>query len=159
MFFIILPYSTKCKKNRSPNVDTNSSLPANYGRFSIIIIQLEDTINEKRYFMVVFRIKDIRKSKNITAYKLSKIANISKNYLSELENNKRTNVTLDVLIKIANALEVNVKYLFYTFNDIEDLKQEMYKRIGTYGINSKEVLEISQLIDLLINIKMKGLDK
>jgi len=109
--------------------------------------------------MVVFRIKDIRKSKNITAYKLSKIANISKNYLSELENNKRTNVTLDVLIKIANALEVNVKYLFYTFNDIEDLKQEMYKRIGTYGINSKEVLEISQLIDLLINIKMKGLDK
>jgi len=48
--------------------------------------------------------------------------------------------------------------LFYTTFDIDDLKQEMYRRIDEYGINSKEVLEVSQLIDLLINIKMKELD-
>ena len=31
----------------------------------------------------------------------------------------------------------------------------MYRRIDEYGIDSKEVLEVSQVIDLLINIKMK----
>ena len=30
----------------------------------------------------------------------------------------------------------------------------MYRRINKYGIDSKEVLEVSQVIDLLINIKM-----
>ena len=31
----------------------------------------------------------------------------------------------------------------------------MYLRIDEYGIDSKEVLEVSQVVDLLINIKMK----
>jgi hypothetical protein len=31
----------------------------------------------------------------------------------------------------------------------------MYRRIEKFGINSKEVMEISQLIDLLISIKFK----
>ena len=31
----------------------------------------------------------------------------------------------------------------------------MYRRIDEYGLDSKEVLEVSQVIDLLINIKMK----
>lgn len=105
--------------------------------------------------MIVFRIKEIRMNKGITAYSLSKDANISRSFLSELENNKRTNVSLQLLLKIANILEVNVKDLFYTKCDMGYLKQEMYKRIDTYGLDSKEALEISQLIDLLVNIKMK----
>ena len=31
----------------------------------------------------------------------------------------------------------------------------MYRRIDEYGLDSKEALEVSQVIDLLINIKMK----
>ena len=110
--------------------------------------------------MIVFRIKEIRMNKGITAYSLSKDANISRSFLSELENNKRTNVSLQLLLKIANILEVNVKDLFYTKCDIDYLKEEMYKSIADNGIDSKETLQISQLIDLLINIKMKEeLDK
>lgn len=105
--------------------------------------------------MIVFRIKEIRISKGITAYSLSKNADISRSFLSELENNKKTNVSLQLLSKIANILDVNVKDLFYTKCDIDYLKEEMYKRIDTYGLDSKEALEISQLIDLLINIKMQ----
>lgn len=109
--------------------------------------------------MVVFRIKEIRINKGITAYSLSKKANISRSFLSELENNKKTNVSLRLLLKISNILDVNVKDLFYTKCDINYLKEEMYKRINIYGLNSKEVLEISQLIDLLVNINMQeGLD-
>lgn len=107
--------------------------------------------------MIVFRIKQIRESKNITAYRLAKDTNISRSYLSELENNKKMNVSLEVLVNIADYLNVNVKDLFYTTFDINSLKQKMYRRIDKYGINSKEALEVSQIIDLLINIDMRKL--
>lgn len=107
--------------------------------------------------MIVFRIKQIRESKNITAYRLAKDVKISRSYLSELENNKKMNVSLEVLVNIADYLNVNVKDLFYTTFDIKSLKQELYNRIDKYGINSKEALEVSQIIDLLINIDMRKL--
>lgn len=107
--------------------------------------------------MIVFRIKQIRESKNITAYRLAKDVKISRSYLSELENNKKINVSLQVLVDIADYLKVNVKDLFYTTFDINSLKQKMYRRISKYGINSLEALEISQIIDLLINIEMEKL--
>ena len=105
--------------------------------------------------MIVFRIREVRESKNITAYYLSKKTKISRSFLSELENNKKTNPSLQTLLSIANVLDVNVKELFYTKFDINSLKKEMYKRIDKYGLDSPEVMEISQLIDLLINIDFK----
>ena len=65
------------------------------------------------------------------------------------------NPTLDTLYKISSVLDVNIKKLFYTELDIDILKLEMYKKIDEFGIRSKEVLEISQVIDLLINIEMR----
>ena len=103
--------------------------------------------------MFVFVIKNIRLSKDITIYKLSKITGINRAYLTQLENNKKFNPTLKVLHKIAIALDVKVDDLFYSDLDVDNLKQQMYQRINVYGIDSKEVLEISHIIDLLINIK------
>lgn len=104
--------------------------------------------------MFVFVIKNLRKNKNISQYKLSQMTDISRTYLRDLENNKRCNPSMHILHLIAEALEVNVKDLFYTELDIDNLKEEMYRRIDKYGLRSKEALEISQIIDLLINIKM-----
>lgn len=106
--------------------------------------------------MIVFNIQNLRKNKNISLYKLEKLTHLSRAYLSRLENNIKLNPSMNTLMRIANALDVNIKDLFYTTLDINDLKNEMYKRIDKYGINSKEVMEISQIIDLLINIDMKG---
>lgn len=103
--------------------------------------------------MYVFVIKLLRRSKNITLYKLSQVTGISRTYLRELENNNVFNPTMQILNKIANALDVTIKDLFYYDNDVNKLKEEMYHRIEVFGLDSKEVLEISQVIDLLINIK------
>lgn len=105
--------------------------------------------------MIIFNIKSIRIKKKITIYKLAKLTNLSRTYIRKIENNENVNPTLQVLYNIANALDVNIKDLFYTKCDIDYLKQEMYERIDTYGLDSKEALEISQLIDLLVNIRMK----
>lgn len=105
--------------------------------------------------MIVFRIKDVRIQKNVSLKKLSKLTDLSRGYLFDLENNRKTNPTLNTLLKISDVLDVNVKELFYTALDIDALKQEMYRRIDEFGINSKEALEVSELIDLLVNLKMK----
>lgn len=106
--------------------------------------------------MFVFVIKNVRKSKNITLYRLVKKTGLSYSYLSELENNKVYNPSLKTMYSIAKALDVKVDDLFYSELDIETLRAEMHSRIDKYGINSKEVMEISQVIDLLINVKFKS---
>lgn len=104
--------------------------------------------------MFVFVIRNVRKKKNISLYRLMKITGLSYSYLSELENNKVFNPSLATMYKIANALEVKIDDLFYSELDIGNLKEEMYRRIDEYGLDSKEVMEVSQVIDLLINVKM-----
>lgn len=108
--------------------------------------------------MIIFRIKDLRKQKGYSIRKLSKLSNVSKSYIEDLEKGNKNNPTLDKLLSIATTLDVNIKDLFYTEFDIEDLKQEMYKRIDKYGLNSPEVMGISQILDLLINIEMQEKD-
>lgn len=108
--------------------------------------------------MYVFAIKPLRKSRNISLYELSNLTGVSRTYLRNLENNKSFNPTLFILDKIAEALNVTIKDLFYYDADIEDLREEMNIRIEKFGIGSKEVLEISQIIDLLVNVKMNERD-
>lgn len=106
--------------------------------------------------MFIFVIKNIRESKNISLNELSQKTGVSKSYLFELENNKRFNVTLNKLYKISTALDVNVKELFYTSLDVENLRKELHNRINEYGLNSEQVMEISKLIDLLVNVHLKS---
>ena len=105
--------------------------------------------------MFVFIIKNVRESKNITLYRLMKLTGLSYSYLSELENNKVFNPSLKTMYTIANALNVKVDDLFYSELDLEKLRTEMHNKIEIFGLDSKEVLEVSQIIDLLINIEMK----
>lgn len=105
--------------------------------------------------MIIFNIKNIRKEKDISIYKLEQLTHLSRAYISRLENNIKLNPSLNTLLRIAEALKVNIKDLFYTKLDIEELKSELNKKIKKYGLNSSEVMEISQLIDLLINIDIK----
>lgn len=104
--------------------------------------------------MFVFNIRNLRKNKKISLRKLSDMTGISRAYLYDLESNRRFNPTLFILQKIAEVLEVDIKDLFYSLNELDFLKEEMYRKIDEYGIDSKEALEVSQVIDLLINIKM-----
>ena len=106
--------------------------------------------------MVIFVIKNIRKSKNISLYKLSKLTGITRSYLRDLENNNKNNPTLKTLTQIANALDVKIKDLFYEHIEIDSLKEKLYKSIELNGINAEETIEISKVIDLLVNIDFQN---
>lgn len=107
--------------------------------------------------MIVFNIKRLREKQNISIRKLSLLTGLSRTYLSNLENNKRVNPTLSSLSAISTVLNVDIKELFYSDIELNKLKEEMYDRIDKFGIDSPEALEVSQIIDLLINIDMRKL--
>lgn len=105
--------------------------------------------------MFVFVIKQLREKKKISQYRLSQMTDISRTYIRNLENNKKCNPTLGILSLIAEALEVQIKDLFYEDIQIEELKKELNRRVVKYGLRAKETMEISQIIDMLINIQKK----
>lgn len=55
---------------------------------------------------------DVMNKRNVSAYRLFKIANISQSSLSDIINGKATNPTSKTLSKLASALKVPVSRLF-----------------------------------------------
>ena len=105
--------------------------------------------------MLIFTIKNLRKQRNLTLKELSQRTGLSCSFLSKLERNTIDNCGTKQLEKISIVLGVNIKELFYSELDIDTLKIKLYEIIEKHGINSKQALEISQVIDLLINILNK----
>ena len=105
--------------------------------------------------MFIFVIKKIRNQKKVSMKELCEKTKLSRSYLIKLENNHLNTCSLETLKKISDAIEVNIKDLFYTVYDIEDLKEELNEIVDEYGLSSEEALEMSRLIDSLMNIMNK----
>jgi len=56
-------------------------------------------------------IQKLRKEKKLTLTQLAEKTEISKSYLSHIERNIQTNPSIDVLVKIASALDVDIQTL------------------------------------------------
>jgi len=59
------------------------------------------------------RIKEFRKKKKLSIYKLAESTGLTASYISNLENGHKTNPTKDVMEKIAAALGQTVPKIFY----------------------------------------------
>ena len=105
--------------------------------------------------MFIFRIREIRVKKHLSLKTLSKNSSVNLGYLSQLERGEKQNPSMDLLYKIAGALGVNIKDLFFTIDDIDYLKEEMYSSIKQNGISDEKTINISNLIDLLANLTTK----
>lgn len=105
--------------------------------------------------MFIFLIKEIREQKGMTQEELAKKTGISRNYITELENNKKENPSLKTMHKIAIALNKKITDIYVANSDTEELKKLMYKSIEETGINSKETLKISRIINKLIMMDME----
>ena len=72
-------------------------------------------------------IKRIRQDKGFSAYKLSKISNVSQTTISQIENGNRQNLKSETLKNIATALNVSVNDLVEsateTIYEVSDLRE------------------------------------
>ena len=64
----------------------------------------------------------------ISLSQLSQLTNLSQAYLRKLENN---NPTISSLLKVSEALNVNIKQLFYTKLDIDELNVSIKTKAST----------------------------
>lgn len=81
------------------------------------------------------RIKEIRKNKGLSQEQLAEKAETSQNYLSRMERGTE-NPTLDMLIKLANALAVEIWEMF-DFGHVESQK-ELKEAIQRFSKTSDE---------------------
>jgi len=77
------------------------------------------------------RIKELRKKKGLSQEQLSEKADITPNYLSRIERGTE-NPTLDMFIRLANALGVEIWEMFDFGHDVsrKDLKSLLNKITG-----------------------------
>lgn len=95
-------------------------------------------------YIIGDNIKKFRKNKNISVNNLSKITGISLGYISDLENNKARNPTMDKLKAIASALDVDVDEFFKS----EPMSEEQLKEWDKYGelTNAKKLTPTLNII-------------
>lgn len=105
--------------------------------------------------MFIFLIKEIRKEKKITQEELAKKSGISRSYIAELESSIKANPSFETIYRISQCLEVEISKIFIAISDIEEARIMLYKSMDKKGINSKEALRISHLIDRQINLKSR----
>lgn len=95
------------------------------------------------------RIRELRKSKNITQEELVEIIGSDTNNLSRIENGKKF-MSADKLVKIAAALNVDVKDLFdfgHIISD-EDLKQKIVS-----NVNVLSTKQLKYIYKTILNLK------
>ncbi|WP_339181811.1 helix-turn-helix transcriptional regulator [Paenibacillus sp. FSL R5-0701] len=84
--------------------------------------------------MVGYRIRTLRKERNITQESLAEKADIHSTYISDIERGER-NISMETLEKIINALDVNPVELF-RIEGIEGLEERSSRRELTDALNS-----------------------
>lgn len=96
---------------------------------------------------MVNMVKEYRKEKNITQEELASIVGISRKYLSMIERNTTT-PSIDVVVRLANGLSVNVERLFFTIPAVEKHKLpktikfiDLFCGIGGFRYASKQAFE------------------
>ena len=98
----------------------------------------------------------ILKYKNISVKELSIDSNISERYLYELVNNSKVNPTLDMLFQISYIINENVKNFFYAVSEFEIVQKKMNNLIEEKGVNDSKVKYLSEVLDRLLVLKLKG---
>lgn len=100
------------------------------------------------------RIRELRIKSGLSLNKLSKQTGISKSYLSFLERGIKSNPSLEILNKIAEALNVDIDYLikqvpYYNETKITNDKSMLKLQIElSEGMDQEKYKQIKELISL-----------
>ena len=94
------------------------------------------------------RIQELRKRQGLSQEQVAAKAEINSNYLSRIECGKE-NPTLDMLIKLANALKIEIWEMFVLrhMEDLEKVKKNIQSFIKTADENSLRIA--AKIIDVL----------
>lgn len=82
------------------------------------------------------RLKDVRKSKNISVYKLSQLSSVSETHIWDLERGDR-NPSFDTLSKLAKPLGLSLSDLLKETEDVSYLNNDEKELVECFRMLSK----------------------
>ena len=111
--------------------------------------------------MLIFAVRDGREARGMSLEQLSELTNLTKGYLSKLENGKIKKPGIENIYKISKALDIKIEHLVFPVGNLKTLRKEMYNSINRNGIMHPNTQYISHLIDLIIveNTKSQIVEK
>ncbi len=104
--------------------------------------------------MFVFVLDLILKEKDVTVKELAVETGISESYLYNIVENKKNNVSLDILYKISEVINEDVKNFFYAENEFTVIQKKMDDLIAEKGVNDRKVRFYSTILDRLFVLKL-----
>lgn len=98
------------------------------------------------------RMKDLRTSKGISVYKLSRLSEISQNYIHKIEKGE-SQVSVYVLEKLLSSLDITLSEFFHENGDVlypSEFEWELLKNVRGLEQDSAElVLSVAQMLKKL----------
>jgi len=104
-------------------------------------------------------IRQLREERGISQDKLAEITTLSKAYLSRIENEERKNPSIFTIIRIKNALNIDIKIIEKLFED-DDFKQvgEDVESIDSMLLNSTYIFA-NKVATIDVQITLRDLIK
>lgn len=101
--------------------------------------------------MVGKRLKELREERGLSLSELAARSGVAKSYLSNIERDKMTNPSLEILTKISAVLDITPQNLISLDKDIEEDKvQADLERLALKeGINQAQLKEYKDLIEFI----------
>ena len=103
--------------------------------------------------MIGKNIYQLRKDKGLTLSELAERANIAKSYLSNIERNINQNPSIQIVEKIAQVLNVDIKMLIEgkvaKTQTIDTEWIDLFEEIKKSGIKKEDIQEYRTLIDFI----------
>ncbi|AJD92709.1 hypothetical protein JMA_33920 [Jeotgalibacillus malaysiensis] len=101
--------------------------------------------------MIGENIYKIRREKGLTLSELADRAGVSKSYLSNIERNLKQNPSIQVIEKIANVLEVDMKRLLNVTEERRGNKEwnEFINELESQGINKRQLEEYRMILEFI----------
>ena len=106
-------------------------------------------LDKNKFKDIGSRIREVRKSKHLSQDKLAEKINISPSHMSDIENGKK-NISLDVFMRITEALQVSSDWLLRT--NIPPVANLQSGEIGEI-LSDCSASETQALIKMLRNMK------
>ena len=103
-------------------------------------------------------IKAKREEKGHSLMDLAKVVGISAGYLSQLENGRKDNPKLEIVLKIIKALEIDIDMLLGLDGANESIRMPSLLKLIVAKDRNYKVLEDKEVLKKLCNIIDKSLD-
>lgn len=105
------------------------------------------------------RITDLRRERNLTVEQLADIVGVSKGTISNLENDKSSNVKVDFIVQLANYFGVTTDYLLGLSEHMTEETAKLGKETGLSDDNIKWLISFNEdSSERLHNAKNKFFD-